>query len=245
MNGGNVNPKLKEIPQLETVFREHWNHARHCENERLQFTSIYLVVATAILYLTGNTLYNGNPGNSAALSEYFTVLLLASFGLIFSVIGFYILNALSLGYEHHISNIVMIFYYWDIMEFYRHPQKPTFFARAHRWFFEVIISLFTVFILYILLLSQTSSIFFCCILFALPLPIAFLIEKVYRKTWGKYSVDCARFKRALLSDFGGTEYGSDTKKWEEWFRDPNYPDSMAKVLENQRKSRKKSRRLRI
>jgi hypothetical protein len=234
MNGGNVNPKLKEIPQLETVFREHWNHARHCENERLQFTSIYLVVATAILYFTGTILDNGNP-------EYFTALLLASFALIFSVIGFYVLAALTLGYEHHISDIVMIFYYWDIMEFYRHPQKPTYFERAHRWFFEFLISLFIVLILYISLKHLNSHDPPCWILFALPLPIVLLIEKAYQKTWGKDYMECVRFSRALRNDFMRS-YG---KKWEDWFRDPNYPDSMAKVLENQRKSRKRSRRSRI
>ena len=200
--------------ELIAIFKEHWNHARHCEIERLYFTSIYTAVVAGILVFIGNAAYGKIP-------DFISASLLAFFGLILSVIGFFVVTALTLGYLHHITDIVMIFYYWDKMEFYRHPGKPALFARAHRWFFEITISLFVILLLVYLPQAGISLPHFHenpPWLIATFIGIFIVIEGLYRCEWEKYSSDCVRFKNALQNDFDGNY----RKKWEKWFKDPRY-----------------------
>ncbi len=193
------NPKEEQEykEELIAIFKEHWNHARHCENERIWFTNIYAIVVAAILVFIGNAIYGESADFGAAI-------LLALFGLILSVIGFLIVVALSLGYLHHICDIVIVYYYWNKMEFYRHPGKPVRFGSAHRWFFEITIALF--FVLIVLYSLQATVLpeprFIHWLLLAL-LWIGFskIIEEFYKRKWKKEYVDeCIDFMKTLRND---------------------------------------------
>jgi len=148
------------------------------------------------------------------------VLLLSSFGFILSVIGFMVVISLSLGYAHYIGDITMILYYWDKMEFYRHPKKPATFRDVHRRFFEITIVLFTV--LFLFYLSRTWEPLAVLHehpiwLIGISIIILIHIEGVYRWKFEKYATECARFKKALQNDFEG-KYRDD---WENWFKKPS------------------------
>lgn len=214
--------------ELIAIFKEHWNHARHCENERLWFTNIYAVVVAAVLVFIGNAAYG-------VLADFDSAALLALFGLILSVIGFLVVTALTLGYLHHMTDIDMVFYYWDKMEFFRHPRKPALFGSAHRWFFEITIGLFAVLLLIYLPQAWTSLPPFHDypgLLILTFITIFIVIEGLYRCEWKKYSNDCVRFRKALKYDFD-KEY---RKKWEKYFKDPrdlkdpNDPESGKKTI---------------
>jgi len=221
-NGGDLIPKLRPIPELETIFKEHWNHARHCENERLWFNNIYAVVVAAILVFIGQAGYNQQ-------TDLGPMLLLALFGLILSVLGFLVVIALTLGYAHHIMDIVMIFYYWDAMEFYRHPKKPVHFMDAHRCFYEITIALFAVLLLFYLSQAWDAIALFhkhWILLIAFALIFA-VIEGLYRLRWKEHFSKCWRFINALQNDFEA-KYRDN---WPEWFRNPKYSDSQEKIVE--------------
>jgi len=205
------------------VFREHWKHARHCENERLWFTNIYAIVVAAILVFIGNAVYGNNAQCNPA--DFKLAVLLAIFGLILSVIGFQIVIALSLGYLHHITDIAMIYYYSDNMEFYRHPKKPVRFGTGHRRFFQSTIALFgALSILYIRqdTLQDATQPEPSLIYWALPallwIIISVTIEVGYQCTWKGYSIDCVRFMKALQRDFEG-KY---RREWKYWFDHPSF-----------------------
>ena len=200
--------------ELVAIFKENWNHVRHCENERLWFTNIYAVVVAAILVFIGNAAYGGSRDFGSAS-------LLAFFGLILSIIGFFIVNALTLGYHHHITDLVMIYYYWDKMEFYRHPKKPTHFSISHRWFFEITIALFVVLLLVYLPQAGISLPYFHenpPWLIVIFISIFIVIEGLYWWKWENYYSDCMRFKKALQNDLDGEYRKGDA--WKEWFKDP-------------------------
>lgn len=182
--------------ELIAIFTEHWNHARHCENERLWFTNIYAIVVAAILVFMGNAVYAEPP-------DYGSAFMLTLFGLILSIVGFMIVIALSLGYLHHIVDIVVVYYYWDKMEFYRHPKKPVRFATWHRYFFEITIALFSVFFLFYILQVKTLV-----HLVSLWILIVFFTEVIYHYAWGKkYALKCVNFMKKLRNDTKG-EYRS-------------------------------------
>lgn len=223
----NLESESNPNSELETIFKEHWNHARHCENERLQYTSIYAVVMAAILYVIGNTNFNPTRG-----------LLLAFLGLILSIIGFFIVITLSLGYEHHISDIYMIFYRWDKMEFYRHPSKPFYFLDLHRWFFEITITLFSVLLIsygYQGLTSRAPSHGFLAVLTVMFVIIAYGIDKLYQIKWVRYVKECWDFEKALRNDTEGTY----RKDWDTWFKDLDFRKKIANEARKRRKEQKK------
>lgn len=180
--------------ELIAIFREHWNHARHCENERLWFTNIYAVIVAAILVFVGNAVYSESP-------DYGSAVLLTLFGFILSIIGFVIIIALSLGYLHHIVDIVVVYYYWNKMEFYKHPRKSVHFGAAHRWFFEITIALFLV--LSLSYSNQAEILPELPLIQWIPCPLLWVItfvgiEIVYWKTWEKkYSGKCIEFMNEL------------------------------------------------
>ena len=208
------NPKEEQEykEELIAIFKEHWNHARHCENERLWFTNIYAIVVAAILVFIGNVVFGESP-------DYGSAILLALFGFILSVIGFLIVVALLLGYQHHITDIDMVFYYWNKMEFYRHPPKPVHFGTAHRWFFEITIALFAV-----LLLSfhehPSPSILVFIIIFILA-------ETMYQLTWKRYSSECIDLRTALRKETNGFY----RHKWDNWSK---YANFRKKIIEDAR-----------
>lgn len=189
---------------METIYSEYWNHARQCINERLWFTNIYAVVLAAILVLIGENVL-----------DKFSSLLLASFGIILSLIGYMVVIAVSLGYDHYIGDITLILYYWDKMEFYRRPGKPITFRNVHRWFFEITIVLFSGFILHYLF--QTFNV---DSVWLIPTSILILaaVKAWYHCNWKEHSTECARFKKALQYDFDG-KY---REKWDEYFKDPRH-----------------------
>lgn len=212
-NGGDVIQRSNSILELETIFTEHWKHARHCENERLWFTNVYAVVVAAILYSIAEI--SKDPETTSV-----PVLVLALFGLILSVLGFLVVITLTLGHLHHITDIVMIFYRWDKMEFYTHPKKPVYFMNIHRYFYEITIALFLA-----LFLFYIRKHWFWLIV---ALIISVFIEVSYRCKWKKYSDECWRLEKALKNDTKG-RYRKD---WNTWFRDPDSPNFRNAIVED-------------
>ncbi|MBU7012406.1 MAG: UbiA prenyltransferase family protein [Theionarchaea archaeon] len=201
-----------EAEKLESIYREYWEHARQCVNERIWFTNIYAIIVAAIL------VFLGGKGFSQP-ADFVSAFLLASFGLIASLVTFLMIIAVSLGYDHYIVDITMILYYWDKMEFYRRPGKPVTFRKVHRWFFEITIALFATLLVYYA--SQKTA--FLGVFnehWGVPVLTFFIvfviIEVLYQCRWEKYSSQCARFKKALRYDFDG-KY---RKEWSKWFKDP-------------------------
>lgn len=211
----------KRTSKLETIFTEHWNHARHCENERLWFTNIYAAIVAAILVFMGE-------------ADFGPILALTLFGLILSVLGFMVVITLSLGYAHHETDIIMIFYYWDKMEFYRHPKKPFFFFNMQRYFYEITIALFAVLFLFYAFQSWTSLAVFPEHLVwpILVFAIAFVIEGLYRLKWNQYFSECWRFDEALRED---TERRY-RQEWDKLKKDLNF---RRKIIKDAKKRKKK------
>ena len=202
--GGDSIPRSNSNSELETIYTECWNHTRQCINERLWFTNIYAAVLAAILVYMGEMSSRDNFGS---------VFLLAIFGIILSIIGYLVVIAVSLGYDHYIGDITMILYYWDMMEFYRHPKKPVTFRKVHLWFFEITIVLFSVISLYSLFQVFRENPLWLILIFIV---IFVFVKKFYHRKWERYSTECSLFKEALQYDFD-RKY---RKEWPEYFKDP-------------------------
>ncbi|KYK34626.1 MAG: hypothetical protein AYK18_13925 [Theionarchaea archaeon DG-70] len=225
--GGDSIQRSDSIPELETIFTEHWKHARHCENERLWFTNIYVAVVAAILVFMRKICCCEQPNSDLTL-------VLVIFGLVLSVLGFQVMISLSLGYDHHITDIIMIFYYWDRMEFYRHPGKPFLFMSALRYFHEITIVLFAALTLYYGYLAWERLAVFHnqpVWLIGISLIIFAHVEGLYRWRWEEYIKDNWRFARALRKD---TERRYED--WDKWFKDPDF---RRKIIEDAKKQKKK------
>ena len=145
--------------------------------------------------------------------------LLIIFGLALSISGFLIVIATSLGYLHYIADIVMIVYYWNRMEFYKHQEKPIRFGDVHRLLFEFSIALFITLLLLHITHSGTSPVLFPPLVWPfIVLGIFVFIEWVFRLTWRKYFRECWNFASILKNDTEG-RYRSD---WNRWFKNPNF-----------------------
>ncbi len=213
--------KKIEAEKLEVIYREYWEHARQCVNERLWFTNIYAVILAAIMVFLGET-------GSSESTNFVSAFLMASFGFILSVIGFQVVVTLSLGYDHYINDITMILYYWDKMEFYRRPKKPVIFRNVHRRLFQFAIALFVALSLYYAsgataALGGSRVIFLLGLLsehWSFPmltfLIIFLIIEVLYYCRWEKFSRECSRFREALQYDFKGIF----REEWSGWFKNP-------------------------
>lgn len=213
MNGKNLNKEQEPIPQLESIYREHWNHARHYENVRLWYTKIYVAAVGAILVFMLQAGYSHQM-------DFSLISALALFGLILSEMGFLVIIGASLGYVHYITDIVMIYYYWDTLEFYRHPAKPVYFAVLLRFFYEIMTALFAVLFLFYAYRIWTSLVPFHEYLILLF--VGFIIytgmEWLYKFKWREYFVENWYFIKTLRSDIEGY-YRSE---WKAWFKDPDF-----------------------
>ena len=214
MNGKNLNKEQNPIPQLESIYREHWNHARHYENVRLWYTKIYVAAVGALLVFMLQAGYGDQ-------TDFGSIPALALFGLILSEMGFVVIIDASLGYIHYITDIVMIYYYWDTMEFYTHPAKPVYFTKLLLFFYEFMSALFAV--LYLLYASQIWIPYQLFQEYLILLPLVFGIiltgmEGLYRLRWRRYFMENWDFVRTLKSDVEGY-YRSE---WETWFKDPDF-----------------------
>lgn len=149
------------------------------------FTSIYAAIMAAILVFMGQIGF-GEQVNLALIT------LLAVFGFILSLFGYYIMIALSLGHLNYILNIVVILYYWNKSEFYRDWEKGVHYKNYQRLFFEITIALFpavlSFFVLRTLFLPDvfSESALFIIILVTIIgiwgiLSVAF--EKLYQWRW--------------------------------------------------------------
>lgn len=138
-------PRDEKEPRNELIamYKEHWEHARHCEKEIFWFTNIYAVIVAAILAFMKQT-------SLCEHTDFGIALLLAFFGLILSVFGLLIVIALTQGFHNYMMNIETICYRWNLMEFFVDPEKAFYFKRIHRWFFELSTALFVVLFLYYL-----------------------------------------------------------------------------------------------
>ena len=224
--GGDIIPESECASKLETIFKENWNHARHCENERLLFTNIYAAVIAAILVFMRKTSCCEQPNSELTL-------VLISFGLILSVFGFQVMISLSLGYDHHISDVIMVFYRWNKMEFYRHPDKPVYFMNVLRYFYEITITLFASLFLYYGYQAWEGLVIFHyhpLWLTVVSVIIFGHIEMLYRWKWEPYFKENWRFQRALRNDIE-RRY----EDWEKWFIDLNFRRNIIRDAEEQKK----------
>jgi len=214
MNGKNLNKEQKPIPQLESIYREHWNHARHFENVRLWYTKIYVTALGAIFVFMLQAGYSHQM-------DFSLISALALFGLILSGMGFLVIIDASLGYIHYITDIVMIYYYWDTMEFYRHPAKPVHFVKLLLYFYEIMTVFFAVLFLFYAPQIWTSLAPFhehpilICVTFIV---IYTGMEGLYQLKWKEYFVENWYFIRILRSDIEGYYWS----EWKAWFKDPDF-----------------------
>ena len=74
--------------------------------------------------------------------NYGLALTLSTFVFIFSMLGFFMVIALSLGHKNYIMNILVILEFWNKTGFYKDPQKPFHFKIVYRWLYEITISFF-------------------------------------------------------------------------------------------------------
>ena len=231
MNEGNPIPKLEDIPHLEMMYRQHWEHSRHCEEQIFWFTSIYAAVVAAIFYIIAEMSKIPEP-------DFSLILVFVSFGLILSVFGFMVVVAQSLGHHNYIMNIVTICYRWNVLEFYANPKKPVYYKRVHRWFFEITIALFIVFSLVYGYRAWTAGPLFHehrIWLIVVFIIIPFVIEGLYLLRWRKYSNERNDFKKTLRND---TE-GIYRKDWDKWFRDPSFPEFWKKIVKDAKERKEK------
>lgn len=226
MNKNNTTPKSEYIAKLEAMYKEHWNHARHCEEQIFWFTNIYAVVVAAIFYFIAET-------NKSPNTDFGPSLVLVFFGLVLSVIGFFIVVSQSLGHRNYIMNIVTICYYWDVLEFYADPKKPVYYKVTHRWLFEITIALFAVLCIafgYLALTHNRLSCEYWILLIAISVFFSFFIDRLYQERWRRYSRERGDFISALRNDTEGV-YRSD---WNKWFKDPEF---WKEIIENARKEK--------
>lgn len=160
--------------QLETILTQNWTHSRHCEAQMYWFTSIFAAILTAVLVFIGEK--NSNSGLS---------LVLALFGLILSVVGFFIIVALSLGHQNYIMNVVVILKCWKKSEFYRDWEKPVHYKDWHRLFFEITITLFAVLCLHFGYHPDAASLSRSIWLAIASIAIFIHIEMLFRLKWKK------------------------------------------------------------
>lgn len=170
------------------MYKECWEHARHCEIQRLWFNNIYAVIVAAILVFLRQTDLNQQTDLSLTL-------LLALFALILSVLGLLVVITLSLGYEHYITDATMILYVWRKLEFYRHPAKPFHFKTVYRFFYEITIALFVTLLLY----TKSQNLILLIVVFIVVVMVA---EGIYRKFWKRYFDDLRDFRKKLKEDTG-------------------------------------------
>ncbi|KYK34615.1 MAG: hypothetical protein AYK18_13870 [Theionarchaea archaeon DG-70] len=217
MNEKNSTQKLKPIKQLETMYKEHWEHSRHCEKEMFWFTNIYVAIVTAIFYFIRNT-------GGSHQTDFGPILMLALYGLILSVFGFMIVIALSLGHHNYIMNIVTICYRWDVMEFYANPGKPVFLKRVFRYLYEITSALFGALLLFYVFRAWTflavfrGYLIWLLMLFAIIIIFAALEGLLYRRKWSKHVTERKDFVKTLRNDTGGIY----RKEWDIWFKKPEY-----------------------
>ncbi len=156
------------------------------------------------------------------------ILILSLFGLVLSVIGFLVVISTELGYEHYITDIVMIVYYWDKIEFYSHAKKPIRFRIAHRLLYSFTIVLFAAIFAFFTLQIVVSTLFYRNLILVLVILIGFpLIEAIYRWRWEWYFEEGRLFNNILKNDTEGI-YRED---WDRWFKDSNFRE---KIIEDAR-----------
>lgn len=170
---------------MEAILRQNWEHSRHCENQLLWFTNIFAAIMAAIL------VFMGQIGFSDQINL-IPILLLVFFGLILSVVGFFIVIAFSLGHQNYIMNVVVILLCWKKSIFYRDWEKGVHYKEWHRYFFEIIFALFAVLLIFCILGSLLSleklleHQFWLIAGFPIALVLSFLvIEGYYRRRWKK------------------------------------------------------------
>ena len=81
---------------LDELYRQNWEHARHVENERMNFTSIYVIIIAGVLAFLGQS--------GEDISEGFKVGIL-SFLAVLSAIGFLISLRLKADMEARVEKI--------------------------------------------------------------------------------------------------------------------------------------------
>lgn len=144
---------------------------------------------------------------------------LCTFILIFSILGFLMVIALSLGHKNYIMNILVILNYWNKTGFYKDPEKPFHFKVVYRWLYEATIAFFAALTsLFVLLcleppatdleLSYEHAILFVGVFFA----VLAIMKGLYKLKWEKAFTDRDKFIRAL-QECKRSVYRED---WDQW-----------------------------
>lgn len=179
------------------------------------FTNIYVAVVVAVLAFMRQQ------------ADFGQTLVLLLFGLILSILGFFITISLTLGHQNYIMNIVTICYRWNVLEFYADPEKPIHFKSVHRWLFEITIALFSVLLFsygYQGLTSRALSHRLLVVLIVIFVIIVLGIDQLYKRRWGKYSEERKDFIKALRED----TKGKYRKEWDEKFKKPEFWKKLTK-----------------
>ena len=211
---------------MEAILKQNWEHSRHCEIQSLWFTNIFAAIMAAILFFIGQLGF----GDQINLIP---ILLLAFFGLILSVVGFHIVIALSLGHQNYILNVVVILYRWKKSFFYRDWEKGVHYKVWHRYFFETIIALFLVLLLFCIwgyLFSLERFLEHLIWLIAAFISIWALIfvgiEIYFQKRWKKEFEYRSEVIKGLFPDFKQKEDDPDkeVKRIKQEIKKLCYPD---------------------
>ena len=81
---------------FDEMYRQNWEHARHVENERMNFTSIYVIIIAGVLAFLGQAGDNITEGSKTAIFSFLAIL---------SAIGFLISLRLRADMEAHVNKI--------------------------------------------------------------------------------------------------------------------------------------------
>lgn len=169
------------------------------------------MVVGAILAFMSQMDYGEHMNRGIALS-------LCTFILIFSILGFLMVIALSLGHKNYIMNILVILNYWNKTGFYKDPEKPFHFKVVYRWLYEATIAFFAALTsLFVLLclnatapkLSYEHAILFVGVFFA----VLAIMKQLYKLKWEKAFKDRDTFIRTL-QECKRSVYRED---WDQWF----------------------------
>ncbi|KYK37645.1 MAG: hypothetical protein AYK18_09365 [Theionarchaea archaeon DG-70] len=201
MSEDSLGEEQKLNPKLETILKEHWEHARFCEYEMILFTSIYGAIVAGALVFMSRMDYK-EPINFALAS------LLSLFLLGLSALGFGVVISQSLGHHNYILNVLMILDCWKKTRFYKNPKKPCFLKKSCRQFYEITIAFFGILFVYYAFfpsdgkIPDTVSFGQVLLLIVIFLSLFASIEKLYQWKWEIYSIKRRLFMAALRKSKG-------------------------------------------
>ena len=158
------------------------------------------MVAAILAFLGG--IYSNQPVDIPNFGLFHQILIpiLLSFAFILSVIGLRVIVTLSLGYEHYLTDITMITYFWNEMVFYRHPSKPFHFKEVYYWFYMITICLFSFLLSYYVFQSLNWSEKSAFISFAITLVVFTVLLQQKSALWKQKFGELEELREILKKD---------------------------------------------